>query len=109
MEVQSKLKLFQASPEKLSRYRKAVRELRDLGVDQVLMELSLPEPIGLQSKEAGNQAIAALYESLGYQSCLNALFSLDDLPTEPQKRPVADYGASERLGLSPEEEREFSK
>lgn len=108
MLIRSKLDEFKASGERVSRYRHAVDTLRDLGIDQILLELSIPEPINTQSANAGTAAIGSLYESLGFQKCLHALFSLDEQNFGVKALPVADFGAAAKMNLSEQQVRELS-
>lgn len=108
MLVRSRLDDFKANGERVARYRDAVSTLRDLGIEQILLELGAPEPVNTNSPNAGTAAIGALYESLGFQKCLNALFSLDEQNFGVPERPIADFGAAEKLNLTDKQVRELS-
>lgn len=107
MLIKSKLEEFKASPDKIKRYRDAIRTLQAIGVDQVLAELALPDPVS-DFSSGSTEPIAALYQSLGYQKCLAQLFELDQIKQVDPRNIIADFGANEKLGISADEASKFA-
>jgi hypothetical protein len=108
MLIRTKLEEFMSSAERVGKYRQLVQGLRDLRIDEILLEMGLPEPVATNSSNAGNAALAALYQSLGYQECLHTLFTLDEIVFKTKDFPIADFGAQEKLNLTDSETRKFS-
>lgn len=104
----TRLDVFKESSERVARYRQAMRLLKEAGIEEILLELSQPEHIPTAHPSAGNAAIAALYDSIGYRRCLEELFSLDELVARKQIPLVMDFGASEKMGLTPDEMKEYA-
>jgi hypothetical protein len=103
----SKLEAFRKQPEKMKQYNEAVIALKELGVDQILLELSLPQDLPMGNPNAGNIAMQQLGEAMGYQKCLHDLFSLDEIVIAEKKGLIADFGANAKMGITNKEAREL--
>lgn len=108
MDVKSKLALFREDNKAMADYRSAITLLQRHGVDTILLQLGLPEPINPLDPKSETAAVANLYEHLGFQKCVALLFSLDEIPLRPVTEVIADYGANAKMGITEEEAREWS-
>lgn len=95
--MHNRLARFKESKEAKDKYRNALALLVEVGVDQVLLELSAQTFTDAGHPQGVQMAAAKHYESLGYQKCIADLLSLDKL-VEQESAPVsADYGATQRM------------
>lgn len=93
--------------DRLNRYRRAITELRQLGIEEILLELSLPGDIDVKHPRGTELAAAACHVSIGYRKCVSDLFRLDLLESYSEYTPVADFGANEKLGITEETAKEM--
>lgn len=103
----SKLEAFRQQPDKVKKYNEAVITLKELGVDQILLELSLPQDLPMGNPNAGDIALQKMGEAMGYQKCLHDLFSLDEILISEKRELIADFGANKKMGLTNKEAREL--
>ena len=109
MIVLSKLDALRKQPEQLARYNDAVIILKELGIDQVLLELAVPDDLPLGHPEAATIALQQLGVAVGYKQCLHDLFSLDRSTFGEQRQPIADFGADQKVKLNAKQRKEIER
>lgn len=93
----NRLEHFQKSPEKVSKYRAALAVLYQLGIDQMLADLSLAKDTIAENVSLLEANALQNQRTIGYKECIEDLFSLDKdiIPEEFKGSP--DYGAVEKM------------
>lgn len=103
----NRLEHFKKNSEKVKRYRSALAVLYDLGIDQMLLELSHDVEADIYSTDKLTTSALNYQRVLGFKDCLRSLFTLEDIEIPPEQLGSPDYGAVERMvkeGLLKEED-----
>lgn len=94
----NKLREFLNNSDKISKYHAALKLLSDAGVEEVLIELGgSVEKLDPAHPNSIQVAATEQYKSLGYNRCLELLYSLTSLDPNSNASESPDYGAIEKM------------
>lgn len=88
---------FQKNNNKLSRYRTALAILYDLGVDQLLADIGVPNDVPEDHPNIALVNALQNQRAIGFRHCIDMLFSLDTQSIPETERVQPDYGAIDNM------------
>lgn len=99
MTIEDEYRLFIENPTKMEKYKNAINELRELGLERILRRLG--EPIETNPADPRALEVLALLgsRSQGYFDAINTFFDITSIESNLEQQSVEpDFGSDDKLG-----------